>query len=63
MTPPTHLSKAYNRDEVPAIIRTVTRESVLWDKPVFRPPPLDIQVPIPEFAEFTAGSRGRDSAR
>ena len=32
-------------DETPAIVQTVNREDVLWGRPVFRAPPLQIEPP------------------
>jgi hypothetical protein len=29
-----------------AIVRVVTREDVLWNRPVFRAPPLEIKPPV-----------------
>ncbi len=30
---------------VPAIVRVITREDVLWDRPTFKAPPLIVSVP------------------
>ncbi|MEO6876084.1 MAG: hypothetical protein ABI222_14800 [Opitutaceae bacterium] len=35
-----------NRETPPAIVRKVTREDVLWNRPVFRAPPLIVSLPV-----------------
>lgn len=30
----------------PAIVRALTRHDVLWNRPVFKAPPLDLQLPV-----------------
>jgi len=42
--PNTHLHPLPTR-ETPAIVRMVTREDVLWNRPVFKAPPLVVSVP------------------
>jgi len=29
--------------EPPAMVKTVTRQDVLWDRPIFKAPPLDVR--------------------
>jgi hypothetical protein len=49
-------------DEAPsAIVRLVTREDVLWNRPVFRAPPLTVVPPLADIAEFTRAVRKPDA--
>ena len=32
--------------EPPALVRIVSREDVLWNRPVFKAPPLNVQPPV-----------------
>ena len=43
--PPPPLRPSAERETPPAIIRKVTREDVLWNRPVFKAPPLIVQLP------------------
>ena len=43
--PPPPVRPSAERETPPAIIRKVTREDVLWNRPVFRAPPLVVQLP------------------
>lgn len=43
--PPPPLRPSVERETPPAIIRKVTREDVLWNRPVFRAPPLVVSLP------------------
>lgn len=36
--------------DTPAIVRVLAREDVLWNRPVFKAPPLDV---IPPFADIS----------
>lgn len=56
--PPPPLRPTAERDHPPAIIRKITREDVLWNRPVFKAPPLVVQlpaVPVNGFNSFTTG--------
>ena len=32
--------------EPPALVRVVSREDVMWNRPIFRAPPLKVQPPV-----------------
>lgn len=36
----------------PAIVRVVTREDMLWNRPIFRAPPLKVTPPVVDTTEF-----------
>lgn len=38
--------------EKPAIVQMVTREDMIWNRPIFRAPPLRINAPAVDAAEF-----------
>ncbi|MBI5769977.1 MAG: hypothetical protein HZA93_19535 [Verrucomicrobia bacterium] len=38
--------------EPPALVRVVTRADVLWNRPVFRAPPLEVHPPAVEGTAF-----------
>jgi len=63
MIPSLPFDSAQPQSEVPAIVRTVTWDSVTWNKPVFRPPPLTVKPKVPEILEFDAWIRTRDFGR
>lgn len=53
--PPFH-PQPDERETPPAIVRVVTREDVLWNRPVFRAPPLHVEPPaIPAFSSDLIG--------
>lgn len=41
--------------EKPAIIQMVMREDVLWNRPVFRAPPLKVKTPVVAPSDFASG--------
>jgi len=43
--PPPPVRPSAERETPPAIIRKVTREDVLWNRPVFKAPPLVVKLP------------------
>jgi hypothetical protein len=43
--PPSHFRPDAARETPPAIVRQVTREDVLWNRPVFKAPPLEVNLP------------------
>jgi hypothetical protein len=44
---PNHQTRPPSESETPpAMIRQVTREDVLWNRPVFRAPPLEVTLPV-----------------
>jgi len=40
-----------------AIVRTFTRQDVLWDRPVFKAPPLHIEPPLADLKELALATR------
>jgi hypothetical protein len=45
--PTSHLPPPSTSETPSAIVRVVTREDVLWDRPVFKAPPLKVSLPAP----------------
>lgn len=43
--PPPQFRPSVERENPPAIVRQVTREDVLWNRPVFKAPPLVVRLP------------------
>ncbi len=39
--------------EPPALVRVVSREDVLWNRPIFRAPPLDVRPPVFDLSAFS----------
>lgn len=53
--PPPPLRPSSERETPPAIIRKVTREDVLWNRPVFKAPPLVVRLPpVPTLSELNS---------
>jgi hypothetical protein len=40
---------------VPAIVRNVLAQSLTWNRPVFKAPPLEVEPPIADVASLIAG--------
>lgn len=40
-----------------AIVRTVTRKDMMWDRPIFRAPPLVVNPPIADLKELAMAAR------
>ena len=40
--------------EPPALVRVVSREDVLWNRPVFKAPPLAVQPPVFDAKRFAS---------
>ena len=49
------------RETPPAIVRQVTREDVLWNRPVFRAPPLIVRLPQSQSPFQTNPDKGNQS--
>jgi len=61
MIPPPLRSQPSVPPEVPAIVQSCIREERPWNRPIFRPPPLDVKPKIPEIAKhFDDWIRSRD---
>ncbi len=43
--------------EPPALVRLVTREDVMWNRPVFKAPPLEVRPPLEDVATLNSGLR------
>jgi hypothetical protein len=41
--------------EPPALVRVMSREDVLWNRPVFKAPPLVVRPPVIDATVFVAG--------
>jgi hypothetical protein len=48
--------------EPPALVRVMSREDVLWNRPVFKAPPLIVRPPVFEDAVFASNARRSDRA-
>jgi len=44
-----------------AIVRTFNRQDMLWDRPVFKAPPLTVQPPIADLKELALATRRTDA--
>ncbi len=40
--------------EPPALVRVIAREDVLWNRPVFKAPPLNVRPPLQDVAALAA---------
>ena len=40
-----------------ALVRTFTRQDVLWDRPIFKAPPLVVEPPLADLKEFAIAMR------
>jgi hypothetical protein len=63
MIPPLPFDPSQPPTDVPAIVRSIARESVTWNKPVFRPPPLTVKPQVPEMLDFDVWLRAREFGR
>jgi hypothetical protein len=54
---PIPLSRPPIAPEPPALVRSVKREDVLWNRPVFKAPPLVVRPPLEDIAVFTSDLR------
>eukprot|EP01035_Chromulina_nebulosa_P002716 gene2716-biopygen2279 len=54
---PIPLSRPPVAPEPPALVRSVTREDVIWNRPVFKAPPLDVRPPLEDIAALTSDLR------
>jgi len=48
--------------EPPALVRVVSREDAMWNRPIFRAPPLKVQPPVFDASIFAADLRRDDLA-
>lgn len=47
----------HHAPEPSALVRTVTREDVQWSRPIFKAPPLDLQLPVFDAKSFAEDLR------
>jgi hypothetical protein len=47
--------------ETPAIVRVYSRADVLWNRPVFKAPPLNVEIPVSDISELAFGIRKPDA--
>jgi hypothetical protein len=47
--------------ETPAIVRVYSRADVLWNRPVFKAPPLKVEIPVADISELAFGIRKPDA--
>lgn len=45
----------------PAIVRSFTRDDVVWNRPIFKAPPLNVVPPIADISELVAAIRKPDA--
>lgn len=45
----------------PAIVRNLTREDILWNRPIFKAPPLEIVPPFADISDLVAAIRRPDA--
>ena len=58
--PPPQNRPSLERENPPAIVRKITREDVLWNRPVFKAPPLVVKLPpVRAIAEINSAASGR----
>lgn len=60
--PPTHFRPPPER-EIPAIVRVIPREDVVWNRPTFKAPPLVVSVPSVKELFASAPAIGAQPAR
>jgi len=51
--------KKKSKPESPSTIRSASKESATWEKPVFKAPPLNVNLPQPKEADFHSRSEGK----
>ena len=49
--------------EPPALVRVVSREDVMWDRPIFRAPPLRVKPPAVDLTMFGVDVRDTAASR
>jgi hypothetical protein len=52
MTLPIPFFRAQPQPEVPAIVRVVSDRDVQWNRPVFKAPPLNVELPFADGPDF-----------
>jgi hypothetical protein len=54
---PTPFHNSQTAETPAAIVHVVTREDVMWDRPVFKAPPLKVVPPVADLAELARAVR------
>ena len=54
---PTPFHESQPADAPVAIVRVLAREDMLWDRPVFKAPPLQVVPPVADLAELVRAFR------
>lgn len=54
---PAPISYPQSFTEPPALVQVVRREDVLWSRPIFKAPPLNVKPPVSPLASLPAVSR------
>ncbi len=47
--------------EAPAIVRVIAREDVVWNRPVFKAPPLNVVPPLADISQLVQAIRKPDA--
>ncbi len=55
MTPTVPFNHPQPDREVPALVRAAFPQDVMWDRPVFKAPPLRVKPPAPTTRDFAPG--------
>lgn len=55
------ISAAQPADAPSAIVRTVTRADILWNRPIFKAPPLVVVPPVADLSELERAVRKPDA--
>ena len=54
---PSHTANAQRAADVPAIVRTLTRSDVQWNRRLFRPPPLVVRLQAVDFSGLSVATK------
>ena len=57
MTPSNSLTYSSSAPETQTEERSVLREDVQWNRPLFRAPPLHVDLPTPDLLDFSSQSQ------
>jgi hypothetical protein len=63
MFTPTQFTRSEDAPQVQAVVRVDPAEYFLWNRPLFKAPPLEVKPPTEDVAEFIAGFFKRGSDR
>jgi hypothetical protein len=54
--------KKKSKPESPSTIRSASKESASWERPIFKAPPLHVNLPQPKEADFHSRSEGKSQS-